>query len=138
STDPNGPAASYTLTDNAGGRFAIDSTTGVVTVANGAAIDFESAAGHAYNITVRGTSGALSSTQTFSIGVNDVGPSVPADTDGAANSVDEGAANGTPVGIIASSADPGGGPATTYALTDDAGGRFTIDPNTGVVTVADG
>ncbi len=138
STDPNGPAASYTLTDDAGGRFTIDSSTGVVTVANGAAIDYETAAGHAYSITVRGTSGALSSTQTFSIDVNDVGPSVPDDTDGAANSVDENAANGTPVGITASSADPGGGPATTYALTDDAGGRFTIDPTTGVVTVADG
>ena len=33
-----------------GGRFAIDSITGVVTVANGAAIDFETAAGHAYGL----------------------------------------------------------------------------------------
>ena len=33
---------SYLLDDSAGGRFAIDALTGVVSVANGATIDFES------------------------------------------------------------------------------------------------
>jgi hypothetical protein len=140
STDPNGPAASYALTDNAGGRFAINSTTGVVTVANGAAIDFETApgAGHTYSITVQGSSGALSSTQNFTIGVTDVAPSAPSDSDNSTNSVFEGAANGTAVGITASSSDPGGGPAPTFTLTDNAGGRFAINSTTGVVTVANG
>jgi hypothetical protein len=63
SIDPNGPEPTYSLTDNAGGRFAINAATGVVTVANGAAIDFETAVGHAYSITVQGTSGALSATR---------------------------------------------------------------------------
>jgi hypothetical protein len=138
SVDPNGPATTYSLTDSAGGRFAIDSSTGVVTVANGAAIDFETAAGHAYGITVLATNGALSTSSAFSIGVTDVGPSTPADTNGAGDSVFEGAANGTVVGITASSTDPGGGPAPTYTLTDNAGGRFAIDANTGIVTVANG
>ena len=127
SVDPNGPATTYSLTDNAGGRFAINSSTGVVTVANGAAIDFETAPGHAYGITVQATNGALTTSSAFSIGVTDVGPSTPADTNGAANSVFEGAANGTAVGITASSTDPGSGPAPTYTLTDNAGGRFAID-----------
>jgi VCBS repeat-containing protein len=138
SVDPNGPATIYSLSDNAGGRFAIDSSTGIVTVANGAAIDFETAAGHAYGITVLATNGALSTSTAFSIGVTDVGPSTPADANGAADSVFEGAANGTLVGLTASATDPGGGPAPTYTLTDDAGGRFAIDPNTGIVTVANG
>ena len=138
SVDPNGPATTYSLTDSAGGRFAIDSSTGVVTVANGAAIDFETAPGHAYGITVLATNGALTTSSAFSIGVTDVGPSTPADADGAANSVFEGAANGTLVGITASSTDPGGGPAPTFLLTDSAGGRFAIDPATGVVSVANG
>src|SRR5262249_61805352 len=43
---------------------------------------------------------------------------------------------GDTVGITASSSDPGG-EAVSYALTDDAGGAFTIDSSTGVVTVAD-
>ena len=56
--------------------------TGIVTVANGAAIDFETAPGpgHSYSITVQSTAGALSSTQTFSIGVGDVNEA-PAGTD---------------------------------------------------------
>jgi hypothetical protein len=41
-TDADAPdTISYTLTDDAGGRFAIDSVTGVVTVANGTALDYE-------------------------------------------------------------------------------------------------
>jgi hypothetical protein len=138
SVDPNGPATTYSLTNSAGGRFAINSSTGVVTVANGAAIDFETAVGHAYGITVQATNGALTTSSAFSIGVTDIGPSTPADNNGAGNSVFEGAANGTAVGITASSTDPGGGPAPTYSLTDSAGGRFAIDANTGIVTVANG
>ena len=64
-------------------------------------------------------------------------PSTPADSNAAANSVAEGAANGTTVGITASSTDPNG-PAVSFSLTDSAGGRFAINPSTGVVTVANG
>ncbi len=39
STDPDGPVVVYSLTDNAGGRFAINSSTGVVTVNNGSLLD---------------------------------------------------------------------------------------------------
>src|SRR5258706_15599912 len=49
----------------------------------------------------------------------------------------EGAANGSTVGVTASSTDVNG-PAVTYSLTGDtSGGGFTIDATTGVVTVAD-
>src|SRR5947209_1702854 len=136
--DPNGPATTYALTNDAGGRFAINASTGIVTVANGAAIDFETAPGHAYGITVQATSGAQTTSQAFSIGVTDVGPSTPTDANLAGNTVFELAANGTAVGITASSSDPGGGPAPTFALIDSAGGRFAINATTGVVTVANG
>ena len=46
----------YTLDDDAGGRFAIDGVTGVVTVADGTLLNREAAALH--NITVRATSSA--------------------------------------------------------------------------------
>jgi hypothetical protein len=138
SADPGGgPAATYVLTNDAGGRFAINSATGVVTVANGSAIDFETAAGHAYSITVQATAGALTSSQAFSIAVTDVAPSTPMDVNGAPNTIAEGAGNGSAVGLTAFSADPGG-PATSYSLTDSAGGRFAINSATGVVTVANG
>ena len=59
----------------------------------------------------------------------------PVDADPAPNNVPRDAAEGTPVGVSASaSADDGA--AVSYALADDAGGRFAIDRFTGVVTVA--
>jgi len=137
STNPNGAPVSYSLSDSAGGRFAIDASSGVVSVANGSLIDFESAAGHAYSITVQATSGALVSSRAFSISVNDVAPTVPVDANGATNTVAEGAANGTAVGLTVSASDVNGG-TLTYSLTNDAGGRFAIDASTGVVTVANG
>ncbi len=59
------------------------------------------------------------------------------DTNGAANSVAENAANGTTVGITALASDAGSSDAVTYSLSDNASGRFAIDANSGVVTVAD-
>ena len=95
------------------------------------------AAGHAYTVTAQASDGTLTSSQTFTIAVTDVAPSTPVDSDGAANTVAEGAANGTTVGVTASSTDVNG-PAVTYSLTGDtSGGGFAIDATTGVVTVAD-
>jgi Ca2+-binding RTX toxin-like protein len=54
-----------------------------------------------------------------------------------ASSVYENAADGTVVGTVAAT-DPDAGDTLTYALLDDAGGRFAIDPATGAITVADG
>ncbi|MBI2254448.1 MAG: FG-GAP repeat protein [Proteobacteria bacterium] len=62
----------YTLTNNAGGRFAIDPATGVVSVANGVAIDYETA--HQHTVTVRATDPetGLYRDQSFDIAVEDV------------------------------------------------------------------
>ncbi|MGF6310581.1 hypothetical protein ABIB82_004666 [Bradyrhizobium sp. i1.8.4] len=134
--DPNGPATTYSLTgDTSVGGFKIDPNTGVVTVADPTKLDFESAPGHAYTITVHATAGATSSTQTFTINITDAPPAAPTDTDLTANSVAEGAAIGTVVGITAHATDINGGN-VTYSLVGDAHG-FSIDPTTGVVTVAD-
>jgi Ca2+-binding RTX toxin-like protein len=54
-----------------------------------------------------------------------------------ANAVVENAADGTVVGTV-SATDADAGDALTYALLDDAGGRFTIDPTSGAIMVADG
>jgi hypothetical protein len=131
----------YALSDNAGGRFAIDASTGVVTVANGALLDFESATGHTITVVATGTDGTTR-TQSFTIGITDVndhavGP--VSDTDASVNQVAENAANGSAVGITAHAVDLDGSHNTvTYTLSDSAGGRFTIHAGTGVVTVANG
>jgi len=139
--DATNNTISYTLDDDAGGRFAINGASGVVTVADGTLLDREAAASH--NITVRATSTDGSfSTQVFSITVSDVDEfdvGAISDTDAGANSLAENAANGTLVGITASAADADATNNTiSYTLDDDAGGRFAIDGTTGVVTVADG
>jgi large repetitive protein len=138
STDVNGPAVTYSLTgDTSGGGFTINATTGVVTVADPTKIDYESSPGHAYTVTAQASDGTDVSSQTFTIAVTDAPPSTPVDSDATANSVVEGAANGTTVGVTASSTDVNG-PAVTYSLTGDtSGGGFTINAVTGVVTVAD-
>ncbi|MER9745657.1 cadherin repeat domain-containing protein, partial [Mesorhizobium sp. M0187] len=127
----------YSLSDDAGGRFQINSTTGVVSVsaAGAGTIDYESSGG-SYTIKAVASDGTLTSaSQTFTIAVGDVAPSVPTDGNAAANSVAEGATAGTLVGVTASSSDVHGG-TVTYSLSDDAGGRFQINSTTGVVSVS--
>ncbi len=63
-------------------------------------------------------------------------PVILIDNDPDANSVAENVAIGTAVGITALGTDADAGTTVTYSLTDDAGGLFSIDPVTGVVTVA--
>ena len=127
---------SYSLDDNAGGRFAIDAKTGVVTVAG--AIDYESATSH--QVTVRATSADGShSTQVFTISVTDVNETSvtpTSDVDANTDYVVENAAVGTTVGITALATDADGTDAVSYSLDDNAGGRFAIDADTGVVTVS--
>jgi Ca2+-binding RTX toxin-like protein len=135
-TDPDvDDVLSYALTDDAGGRFAIDAETGVITVADGAELDHEAAAQHSIEVEVT-DAGGLSASQAFTIAVTDVNerPVIEALS---ANSVIEGAAHGTVVGTV-SAVDPDIGDGLSFALSDDAGGRFAIDGDTGVITVADG
>ena len=103
----------YSLSaDSSGGGFKIEPSTGVVTVADPSKIDFESAPGHAYTITVLATennnfsSDADLHDQRQRRGALDAGRFQCRRQHRA-----EGAANGTAVGVTASSTDvngPGG------------------------------
>lgn len=139
--DPDGSASAvtYSLVNNAGGRFAVGSTSGIVTVANGALLNRELQASHSIVVRATSTDGSVSN-RTFVIAVGDVNEfaaTAISDTNAAANQVVEGSPAGTIVGITAFSSDAD---ATTnlitYSMDDNAGGRFAIDPTTGLVTVA--
>ena len=68
--------------------------------------------------------------------VNEFDVGTVSDTDGTANSVAENATNGTAVGLTANAVDADGTNSTvTYALSDNAGGRFAINGTSGVVWV---
>ena len=134
-------SVTYSLFDDAGGRFAIDGSTGVVTVANGTLLNREVVASH--DIRIRATSADGSAADNlFTIAINDIDEfdvGLLTDTNAAANSVSENAANGTLVGITASASDADAtNNAISYSLDDNAGGRFAIQAVSGVVTVAGG
>ncbi len=136
--DATNHTVTYSLDDNAGGRFAIDSVTGVVTVADGTLLDYEAATSHSISILATSSDGS-SATQTFVIQLTDVNEAAItaiSDSNAANNYVLENRANGSLVGITAAASDADGTATITYSLDDDAGGRFTIDPTTGVVSVA--
>ncbi|WP_175304539.1 tandem-95 repeat protein [Candidatus Nitrospira nitrificans] len=76
-----GDTKTYSLTDTAGGRFAINSSTGQITVANGSLLNYENAASH--SVTVRVTdSGGLTYDETFTINLADMNEA-PTGTDAA-------------------------------------------------------
>ncbi|WP_280518221.1 cadherin domain-containing protein [Pseudoxanthomonas helianthi] len=78
--DPDGTSgATYSLTNNAGGRFQINASTGQLTVSNGSLLDREAAASH--TITVRVTdAGGLTYDENFTVTINNVNeaPTTPA------------------------------------------------------------
>ncbi|HBH51207.1 MAG TPA: hypothetical protein DDY91_04870, partial [Planctomycetaceae bacterium] len=140
STDPNGTVTTFELTDNAGGRFVADANTGVVTVANTSLLNYEAATSHtikarAYTVASDGTTKLYGPESSLSIAVIDVTPTAPVDTDSTANRVLEQAAAGTAIGITLASQDPNT-LTLKYRLTDDAGGRFAVNAETGVVSLA--
>ncbi|OQX17783.1 MAG: hypothetical protein BWK76_09505 [Desulfobulbaceae bacterium A2] len=69
-TDVDGDSVSYSLSDDADGRFAVDADSGVVTVAEGADLDYESATSH--DITVQATSDdGSTSTRQYTVALGD-------------------------------------------------------------------
>ena len=72
--DPDHQVLAYTLTDNAGGRFAIDNA-GQVTVANGVLLDFEQNAVHSIGVRVTDADG-LFFDKVFAVTVSDLNPEV--------------------------------------------------------------
>ena len=96
-TDPDsvlGDTARYTLTNDAGGRFAISGTN--LVVANGSLLDYESATSHNVTVQVADAHGATFS-KTFTIAVSDQNDTAPVITSAATFSVAE---NTTAVGTV--------------------------------------
>ena len=126
----------YSLDDNAGGRFAIDGATGIVTVANGTLLDREMAASH--NITVRATSSDTSfSVQSFAINVlpvNDNDPVITSDGGGAIASVGVAENTAAVTTVVATDADLPGQTLTYTIIGGADAAEFAINSSSGALT----
>src|SRR4029077_9854965 len=98
--------------------------TGVITVADGTKLDFETATAHSISVQVKDQTG-VSVTKTFNISVSNVNEA-PIDETLKGGSVVGNPVNGTLVGTV-HGIDPDAGSVLTYSLTDKPNGAFAIN-----------
>ncbi len=125
----------YSITGgNADGVFTIDANTGEITIADNTNLDRETTA--SYGLTVEVSDGTNTDTAAITVNVGDINEFAPVAND-ATVAINEDAANGTSVhSVVASDADATAN--LTYSITaGNADGVFTIDANTGEITIAD-
>ncbi|WP_346190072.1 cadherin domain-containing protein, partial [Rubritalea halochordaticola] len=126
-----GDTLTYAITaGNAGGQFAINSSTGEITTA--AAFDYESTS--QYVLTVEVSDGQYTDSASITVDVTDANeaPSVS----GGGASLAENVAVGTAVATVSAS-DPDTGDSVTYAITaGNTGGAFAIDAAGAITTAA--
>ena len=135
-TDPDaGDSHVYSIpVGNTGGAFAIDNA-GNITVANSAALNFETTPVFTLTVQVRDQGGTgIIDTATITVNLNDINDA-PVIND-ATFGVDENSANGSAVGGVPVT-DPDAGDSHVYSIpVGNTGGAFAID-NAGNITVAD-
>ncbi len=129
-TDPDpDDILTYSITGDA---FAIDSTTGEITVQNGTQLDYETTP--VFTLTVQVSDGTNAVTALITININDVNE-VTLSVDDQVFTIDENSANGTSVGTVVAS---GPGDALFYSITaGNTGEAFAIGSNTGEIRVND-
>ena len=128
-------ATAYTLTDSVDGLFAIDTQTGVVSVATDM-LDYEAFFFH--TIIVEASSATGSQTAPFTIQITDVPEPLRAvtDIDLSPNNISHSAKRGDAVGITARAIDPDQGSSVAYSLSENADGLFAIGEHDGIITLA--
>ena len=137
--DRDGDALTYSITGgNGNGLFSIDAATGVITLATGKSLDYETAIQHELQVSV--SDGKSSANATVTVDVTNLNDNsvILVDADNTQNRVTENAATGTQVGVTALGTDADRGTTISYSLVNSADGRFAINATTGIITVADG
>ncbi|MGB3464288.1 MAG: cadherin domain-containing protein, partial [Cyclobacteriaceae bacterium] len=120
------------------GIFAINSTTGELTIADNSSLDRETVASVILTLTV--SDGVnTSEEETVAINIDDLNDNLPVISAGQSFTVSENAANDTLVGIV--QANDNDITATTFGnfsiISGDTEGIFEIDATTGQLTIAD-
>lgn len=139
-TAPNSTLG-YAITGGSGATaFAINASTGAISVADSAQLDREATTGFSLTVLVSdGGTPALSDSATITLNLNDLNDNAPV-ADNAGFTIAENTPNGTTVGTFSASDADATAPNNTlgYAISGGSGATaFAIDPGTGAITVAD-
>ncbi|PWD82458.1 cadherin domain-containing protein, partial [Ignatzschineria cameli] len=139
--DLDGDQITYTITaGNEEGIFEIDPDTGVITIAEGKTLDYETLPTH--QLTVTATDGTFTDTAEITVKVNNLNDNAP-EIEDATVTFDENIASGTKIydvndNLTGSDLDLDGDQITYTITAGNEEGIFEIDPNTGVITIAEG
>ncbi len=131
-TDPDaGTTLTYSLSGTGSSNFTINPSTGAITVAAGATLDFETTPSFSLTVTVTDNgSPVASATAPVTISLTNVNEA-PAFTSGTTASVAE---NSTGTAYAAVAVDPDAGTTLTYSLSGTDAGLFDINSATGAVS----
>ena len=141
-TDPDTGLAttlqSWTITSgNSDGIFALDPTSGELTVADTTNLDYDSGA-KSYSLLVTVSDGAnTSAAQTITVNITDVNDITPSIDSGQVFTIREDALNNTEVDTVAYSDDDSGNVFTWSILSGNDDAAFAIGEATGTITVND-
>lgn len=131
----DGNSITYSLSDNAGGRFAIDEITGVISVSDHTLINKEENAQHNIEVLATSSSGAVVS-ESFTIEVKYLYLTSVIDHNEIENHIKEvDLANGLNVGITARAYHDDN--TISYSLTRGSEYGFTVNSDTGEVSIND-
>ena len=131
-TDPENDPLTFTITaGNTANTFAINASSGVITVAG--TLDRETTS--TYTLTVRASDGSLSGTADFTVNVTDVNEAPVVTAQSSAFTVAENANNGTTVGTVAAT-DPENDRLTFSITAGNTRNAFAINASSGAITVA--
>ena len=131
-TDPENDPLTFTITaGNTANTFAINASSGVITVAG--TLDRETTS--TYTLTVRASDASLSGTADFTVNVTDVNEAPVVTAQATAFTVAENATNGTAVGTVAA-IDPENNRLTFTITNGNTGDVFAINASSGAITVA--
>jgi hypothetical protein len=123
-----------------GGAFAINASSGAITVNDSTQLDYETVSGHAFSLTVQvadNGSPVMAGTATITVNLSDVNEAPVIDDQ--SRSVAENSANTTNVGAVLAFTDQDAGQTHAFAITSgNTGSAFGINTSTGQITVADG
>ncbi|MEQ8469792.1 MAG: cadherin domain-containing protein [Marinoscillum sp.] len=137
-TDPDGDDLTYAiLSGNDLGGFALNASSGKLTVLDTEVMDFET--NPSFTLEVEVSDGQLSDTGTITIALNDLDESInqAPQISNQTLQLDENVAEGTAVGTI-SAGDPNGDPITFSVVAGNTEGSFEVNSETGAVTLATG